>query len=326
MSVVGATVGARTRVAAERLLDVLDPDERRQATASFDVPDHREWTYLPGPRPGLPVGGLDPLKADLVGALLDTGLSVEGAATARDVMALDDVLRTIEEDAGRPGWQRRGSAHYWLRILGSPGEDRPWAWRINGHHLAVHLTVVGDQVAGAPQFFGANPAVVRRGPKAGWQVLRPEEALARQLLRSLDAEQRAVAVVSAAPPSDILTRADPVADPTRVPRGITLGSLDAEPAAAVLRLLRQYVDRLAPDIAESTWAAIEKAGLDDVAFAWAGSVDRGGPHYYALTGPTFLAEYDCVQDGANHVHTVWRDLRNDWGHDLLAEHYRSAWH
>jgi hypothetical protein len=314
------------RVAAEELLDALDPDERRQATAPFDVPDHRDWTYLPGPRPGLPVGGLDAQKADLVGALLDTGLSVEGAATARDVMALDDLLRAVEEEAGRPGWQRRGSANYWVRVLGVPDETGPWAWRLNGHHLAVHLTVVGDQVAGAPQFFGANPAVVRHGPRAGWQVLRPEEALARQLLALLDEEQRSRAVVSAAAPSDILTRHDPVADPTRVPHGITLGSLPTQAAGALRRLLRQYVDRLAPAVADATWSAIEEAGLDGVAFAWAGSLDRGGPHYYALTGPTFLAEYDCVQDGANHVHTVWRDLRHDWGRDLLAEHYQAAAH
>jgi hypothetical protein len=35
-------------------------------------------------------------------------------------------------------------------------------------------------------------------------------------------------------------------------------------------------------------------------------------------------EYDNTQDGANHVHTVVRDVRRDWADDLLAAHYRTA--
>jgi hypothetical protein len=95
---------------------------------------------------------------------------------------------------------------------------------------------------------------------------------------------------------------------------------------ALERLVRQYVDRLVPDVADAAWSEIVDAGLDEVAFAWSGSLQPGEGHYYALTGPTFLVEYDNVQDGANHVHTVWRDLRHDWGADLLADHYRAVRH
>jgi hypothetical protein len=34
-----------------------------------------------------------------------------------------------------------------------------------------------------------------------------------------------------------------------------------------------------------------------------------------------LAEYDNTQRGANHVHTVWRDPRHDFGVDVLSAHY-----
>ena len=61
-------------------------------------------------------------------------------------------------------------------------------------------------------------------------------------------------------------------------------------------------------------------------FAWAGPLERGQGHYYAVRGPTFLVEYDNTQDNANHIHSVWRDLRRDWGDDLLAAHYASAHH
>ena len=57
-------------------------------------------------------------------------------------------------------------------------------------------------------------------------------------------------------------------------------------------------------------------------FAWAGPIEPGRGHYYAIRGPRSLIEYDNTQNGANHIHAVWRDLADDWGEDLLAAHYR----
>ena len=68
------------------------------------------------------------------------------------------------------------------------------------------------------------------------------------------------------------------------------------------------------------------AGLDQVCFGLAGPVERGAGHYYALSGPSLLIEYDNTQDGANHIHSVWRDLRRDFAGDLLAQHYAGARH
>ena len=113
-----------------------------------------------------------------------------------------------------------------MRVLGTPDARAPWAWRVNGHHLAVHVTLVGDEVAGTPQFFGANPAVVPRGPHQGLRTLPLEEDLARELLGLLDAGQRAVAVTDPVAPQDIATRRDPVADPALVPRGLSAADMD----------------------------------------------------------------------------------------------------
>ena len=38
--------------------------------------------------------------------------------------------------------------------------------------------------------------------------------------------------------------------------------------------------------------------------------------------PDFVFEYDNVQDGGNHVHSVWRNKSEDFGANLLGEHYR----
>ena len=195
------------------LLAALGPEQHAAATAPFETPDHREWTYLPGPRAGLSLREMDDAQRELAMRLLATGLSEQGLATARDVMALEEVLGDLEREVGRPGWERRHPRHFWVRVLGTPDAREPWAWRVNGHHLAVHLTLVGDEVAGTPQFFGANPAVVPRGPHQGLRTLPLEEDLARALLAWLDAGQRAVAVTDPVAPQDIATRRDPVADP-----------------------------------------------------------------------------------------------------------------
>ena len=74
-------------------------------------------------------------------------------------------------------------------------------------------------------------------------------------------------------------------------------------------------------MADRAWADILAEGWGDVRFTWSGPLESGRGHYYAVAGPTFLLEYDNTQDEANHIHCVWRDLRRDFGGDLLAQHY-----
>ncbi len=313
----------RMRDLAGRLVDGLDETTRAAAIAPFETPDRRTWTYLPGPRPGVMLGDLDAAQLRQVSRLVESGLSGAGARTAGDVMELERVLGDLEQAEGRAGWERRDPLHYWFRLMGDPAGP-VWAWTLSGHHLAVHLTIVGDEVAGTPTFFGANPGVVTRGPRTGWQVLRSEERLARELLEGLDADQRRAAVVSSSAPDDITTRRDPVADPGLVPSGVHWCDLDPAQQRRLDALVQCYLGRLHDDIAGPAWQAVVEAGQGRVTFAWSGSVQPRQRHYYAIKGPTFLIEYDNTQDGANHVHTVWRDLQRDWGQDLLAAHHRSG--
>jgi hypothetical protein len=69
---------------------------------------------------------------------------------------------------------------------------------------------------------------------------------------------------------------------------------------------------------------MESAGFGNVHFAWSGTAEVGAPHYYRVQGPTFLIEYDNTQNQANHVHSVFRDLRSDWGQDTLRAHYEAS--
>jgi uncharacterized protein DUF3500 len=311
-----ATAG-QMRAAAAAFLDSLSAEQTARAAASFDSPDHHEWTYLPGPRPGLALADMSDDQRELALRLLDTGLSEQGGTSARAIMALESTLRHIEEQQGLNA-DHRDPGFFWFRVLGDPRGNAPWAWRANGHHLAVHLTIIGDAIAATPQFFGANPA---RVPATGHRTLPAEEDRARELLASLDAEQRQVAISGPIAPDDILTRRDPVADPARIAAGIEYSRLTLAQRDLLGGLVHQYVDRVAPEIAELSWRRITDVGIEAVRFTWSGSDVVGEGHYYAVTGPTFLLEYDNVQNNNNHIHSVWRDIDHDWGHDILQSHY-----
>ena len=319
-------LAGRMRAAASAFLASLDEPGRAAAQTRLDADDAQEWTYLPGPRPGLALVDMSPASADLALTLLDTALSERGRRTARDVMKLESILRELERANGTPDWERRHPQHFWVRVLGDPADGQAWSWRVNGHHLAVHISLVGDDLSGTPQFFGANPAVVPSGPAAGVQTLPAEERLGRGLLTALDDGQRSIAVVDPVAPYDLATRHDPVADIGLVQRGIRYADLSADQRPLFEDLVHLYLDRMTPEVAEPAWAVVVEAGLDDATFAWAGGPLAGDPHYYSVTGGTFLLEYDCVQDGANHVHTVWRDVQRDWGTDLLAAHHATGHH
>ncbi len=311
---------AALREAAVAFVAALGEAGRQAALSPFGTDDRQEWTYLPGSRPGVAVEDLDEPARTALDALLDTTLSVAGARRTRAVMELDDALRDLERGRGKGGWERRSSGRYWVRVLGDPA-GKVWGWHLGGHHVGIHATVVADAIAATPLFLGANPSVVPSGPHAGLQVLREEEALARDLLGALDDDQRRVAVVSPTAPGDIATRHDPVADLTLVPDGLAHDDLDAGQRGRLESLVRCYVDRARDDVASERWRTLVDEGLGAVTFAWAGPDTPGEPHYYAVKGRSFLVEYDNTQDNANHAHTVWRDLRRDWGEDLLAQHH-----
>ena len=221
------TTAAAMREAAGALLSALTPEQRVRATAAFDTPDRRQCDLPPGSRPGLVLREMGEEQQRLAMALLGTGLSAAGHGTAADIMALESVLADLERSAGKAGWQRRPPhpGHFWVRVLGTPDHRSPWAWRRERPPPRRTPDLVGDQLAGTPQFFGANPAVVPAGPARGLRTLPLEEDLARELLGLLDGDQLEVAVTDPVAPPDIATRRDPVADPSVVPRGLAHGEM-----------------------------------------------------------------------------------------------------
>ncbi len=243
--------------------------------------------------------------------LLRSAHSPEGGDLAFGAVEVERVRRELATGSPPAG------DRYWLRVLGDPDGDQPWGWRINGHHLAVHVVVGPAGTTVTPHFIGSEPATV----PSGRRILGAEEDLARRLAAGFDPDQRVLGISSGLAPDDILTRADPVADPAVLPTGIGWGQLHPEQQDILGRLVRRYLGRAPAAYALACWRDAEAAGLERIRFAWAGPTTPGEGHYYCVRAPEFLIEYDNTQDGANHAHSVWRHLRDDWGGDLLHDHY-----
>ncbi|MFN8636565.1 MAG: DUF3500 domain-containing protein [Chloroflexota bacterium] len=310
--------------AANRFVDSLTPWQRAAATFSFAGDERYLWHYTPVERNGLLLINMTPAQQELAFALMATGLSERGYRQARKIIALETMLR-LEEHIERPGEERwdRNPLRYYFSVFGQPGGREPWAWRVGGHHIGFHFTVVdGDLISPLPLFFGANPSQVKYGPETGLRTLPEEEDLARELVQSLDSDQRAIAIVDPVAPADLLTKNYRTVTPEMTPAGLGLGAMNGGQRDLLVRLMRQYVERAADDLSGQEWSRIEEAGLDRVTFAWAGPTERafGNGHYYSVKGPTFMLEYDNTQNDSNHVHSVWRDFTNDWAEDLLASH------
>ncbi len=172
---------------------------------------------------------------------------------------------------------------------------------------------------------GSNPAEVRSGPRQGLRVLAREDDLAHTLIQSLTDAQRAVAIVTTNAPREIITSTNRHVTALQ-PAGMTSAQFTPEQHGVFMELLREYVFRYRDELAAADWQKIEQAGPEQLHFAWAGGIAPGQGHYYRIQGPTFLMEFDQTQDNANHIHTVWRDLENDFGDDLLRQHYEEVPH
>jgi hypothetical protein len=301
--------------AARTLIMGSDPEQARRLGGSLDDPRLREWTYLPGNRPGLSLADMSDDQREGALALIESAHGPAGADLAVGAIRVERTRRELV--TGTPVEDDR----YWFRVLGEPGGEEPWGWRVNGHHLGVHVVVADGRASITPHFIGAEPAEIRSGPDAGRRLLGPEEDVARELLAGLDPAQKGAAVFSATAPDDILTRADPVADPRLLPEGLPYADMTAHQQGVLQVLVRRYFDRAPAGYAEQCWADAVETGLDRIAFAWAGGAERGAQHYYCVTAPGFLIEYDNTQNSGNHAHSVWRQLGHDFGADLLRLHY-----
>jgi hypothetical protein len=336
----------RMLVTTWALLYSMDSTQRRECEFPMDNPGRLDWDFIPKPdRQGIALWRLSPHQRTLVHSLLAAALSEQGYTQVLQVMAMENILRERETQMlGVPTGDFRSSDQYFIAFFGRPGFEDTWGWRFLGHHVSLSYTIVEQRwLTTTPLNLGAQPAT------AG--VLAPlalEEDQGFALLRSLTDRQRERAVIHTVAPADYATRQVPfigkVEYPDHVdlgipwysineedrealkfskdePKGVPGSSLTTEQGDALIGLVATYLRRAPGELASAQLAWVEREGLDNLWFCWAGGQKRGTPHYYRIQGSHLLIEFDNAIDNGNHIHSVWRDYRNDLGHDLLAEHY-----
>ncbi|NNE97749.1 MAG: DUF3500 domain-containing protein, partial [Pyrinomonadaceae bacterium] len=273
------------------------------------------WT-----RSGIQLANLTPKQKELAFDLLKSHLSKSGYDKALRIIALEKILAEIENSP-----RTRDPEKYHLAFYGNPAEDKVWAWSFEGHHLSLNFTIANEEVAVAPRFLGANPATIRSGKQKGERTLAAEQDLALELVNSLTSEQRKQAIFRSEAYWDIVTGNSAEVSPMD-PVGIQFESLNESQKQLLLKLIDVYLEVMPKNLASKRIDNLKKEGLKDIRFGWAGATETGKGHYYRIQGKTFLIEFDNTQNGANHIHSVWRDFDGDFGRDLIKEHYAASDH
>jgi len=309
--------------AAKQFVASLSDPQRAKVALRFDDPARLDWHNIPKPeRKGLQLRDLSADQQQLCHVLLRAALSEAGYDKAVKILALENNLHDGEK--GRADGPLRDPLRYYITIFGRPDADGTWGWSFEGHHFSVNFVIRdGQVVADTPSFWGANPATVHTfvegGPEIGTRTLTDEEQLAFDLLDSLDDAQRKQAVISDEAPADYRAPGQPQ-PPHTPPVGLPAEEMTAAQKKTLRNLLAAYTGHLADEVAMARMEEIDSHGLDQVYFAWQGAQKPGVGHAYRIQGPTFVLELVNIQSDpsgnpANHIHSVWRSLKGDFGVD-----------
>jgi hypothetical protein len=323
-------VTARVVAAADAFLATLSDAERSRCTFGFTSSQRTGWSNLPTgifQRNGLRFGDMTSRQREAALALVAAALSGEGYRKVTDIMNGDEVLKNAGggRTGGRQGAAGAGGAgggrggirfgldEYYIALLGTPSASVPWMIQFGGHHLAINITVVGQNNVMTPSLPAAQPAKYT----LNGQTIRPlgrENDKGFALINSLSAAQQKQAILTYQVTDLVL---GPGADGKVIqPEGILASALDAGQQALLLDIVHEWVGILNDEAAASRMADI-KANLPSTYFAWSGATKNGGLAYYRIQGPTLVIEYAPQQGDLDHIHTIYRDPTNDYGAKLV---------
>ncbi|MEP7279332.1 MAG: DUF3500 domain-containing protein [Bacteroidota bacterium] len=310
---------------ANTFIALLNDTQKTKALYPFDTAERYRFMYIPlEDRKGISMNELNTAERTAVMDLLKTSLADKTVKKIQSIMLLDNVLKEMEHR--KPEDHFRDPGKYFLTIFGIPSAKTIWGWRFEGHHVAFHFSANKKVlVAGTPSFLGSNPAIVQQGPHKGENVLKEETDKGFAMLHALLPGELKKAIMDITVPKDIITAASRKAM-IEHPSGVRYSELSPAHQQLLLQLISLYIHRYTKLFADNMLKEIQTAGLNNLWFSWAGYTEPvlGKPYYYRIQGPSIIIEYDNSQDNANHIHTVIRDLNNDFGGDILLEHYRES--
>ncbi|HEY0812949.1 MAG TPA: DUF3500 domain-containing protein [Pseudonocardia sp.] len=325
--------------AACAYLEGLAPYRRSVAQLPMNAPEWRLWTNaVPTWHPkGMRLDRVADDDRERALAVVEASLSPAGYAAVRAAMTLNGHLGELIDDYR----DTLTEFTYWFTVFGRPSTDSPWGWQLMGHHVDLHCVFVDGQVVLAPVFLGAEPTT-GTGRYAHVRAFDDETEVALAFRRTLPRDREdefllGSSLRAADLPPELAgpwngrhlagAGADNLVLP---PEGIVAATLPPEQRDGLLELIRIYLGRLPAPHAELRLAQVREH-LGETRFAWRGGHDDECAFYYRIHSPVLLVEYDNhpgvflanPEPARFHVHTIVREPNgNDYGFDLLAQHYR----
>lgn len=293
--------------AANAFLATLDDPQRGKVSFAFDdAAQRKRWSNLPinmAERRGLRLGDLKQNQRDAVMNLLATVLSKMGYEKVVGIVESDEVLRK-EARSGAPPF---GRDEFFISFLGKPSVTEPWIIQFGGHHLALNITIAGEQGVLTPSLIAVQPAKFTLEGK----TVRPmgrETDKALELVQALNDEQRKQAILGAQMRDLVL---GPGHDGETVqPEGLKLSALNEGQRKLLLELVAEWSGIIHDTAAAEKMKEI-KDNLADTWFAWSGPLEAGKA-YFRIQGPTVIIEF-APQRSEMHLHSMYRDPTNDYG-------------
>jgi hypothetical protein len=332
------STGASTeavRNAAEKFLAALTAPQRAKTMFPVDDPEWRKWMnqhfYV---RQGVSFLEMSGPQREAAFGLLQASLSAKGFQLTRDIMHLNETLAELTGDH-----EFLGEWLYFITVMGKPSASEPWGWQLDGHHAIVNYFVLGDQVVMTPYFAGSEPVMAESGKYKGTVVLQEQQDQGFAMLRELTDAQRQKAVLNFSKTgNNNLTEAfkdNVVLDYA----GLRAPELAKPQHRHLVELIDLYISNMDDGHARVKMDEVSRH-LDRTFFAWIGGTEPGSVFYYRIHSPVVLIEFDH-QRPANltkfaaepqkptrqHIHVVVRTPNgNDYGKDLLRQHYRQHSH
>jgi len=319
IQVEGASTAPTQKIvaAANTFLDTLDETQRTRVQFAFnDAAQRVRWSNLPvnmAERRGLRLGDLSQRQRDAAMNLLSAALSRMGYEKMLGIVESDEVLKEQSGGGGPPF----GRDEFFLSFMGQPSATAPWMIQFGGHHLALNITIAGEQGVLTPSLIAVQPARFERNGK----TVRPmgrETDQALVFLKTLTDEQRKQAVLGSQMRDLVL---GPGHDGESIqPEGLKMSSLTEGQRKVLLELVSEW-SGIIHDAAASDKLKEITANLPDTWFAWSGPLEAGKA-YFRIQGPTVIIEYAPQRLGGDvtmHIHSMYRDPTNDYGRKFAGK-------
>ncbi len=324
------------RKAAGVFLASLTSEQRARTTFKEDDAEWRKWMnqhfYV---RQGVGFKEMTEPQREAAFGMLQASLSAKGLKLSRDIMKLNHTLGELNND----NFEEYGEWLYWITVMGDPSGKEPWGWQLDGHHLIINYFVLGDQVVMTPTFTGSEPVVAHSGKFKGTVVLQEEQNKGLAMINALDESQRKKAILQVSKSGNNNVSEAFKDNIVLDYAGIRAAELSSKQKEQLLDLVWEYVRNMREGHAKVKMDEVRRH-IEDTRFAWVGGIEPKSVFYYRIQSPVILVEFDhqlpvglrrLAADpravDREHIHTVVRTPNgNDYGKDLLRQHYKQHPH